>query len=105
MLLCIRRTYMLQFKLKGLLRVHYNGRKPIISYLYEDGSLYFATSRSSRKMKYFNTVGQDVELSLGFFGRQRCQLISKSCQMKKNFLIILRKQLVCPPLLILKNIK
>ena len=61
---------MLQFKSKGLLRIHYNGRNPIISYLYENGSLYFATGRTSRKMKYFTTVGQDVKLSLGIFGKE-----------------------------------
>ena len=88
---------MLQFKSKGLLRVHYNDRKPIISYLFENGSLYFATGRSSRKMKYFTTVGQDVELSLGFFNKKKMSGHIEIMPDEEAFFNYLKKAAGLPP--------
>lgn len=88
---------MLQFKSKGLLRVHYDGRKPIISYLYENGTLYFATGRTSRKMKYFNTVGQDVEVSLGFFGNEKVAARIEIMPDEEEFFNHLKKTAGLPP--------
>lgn len=88
---------MLQFKSKGLLRVHYNGRKPIVSYLYENGSLYFATGRSSRKMKHFTTVGKDVELSLGFFVKEKISAEIEIMPDEESFFNFLKKAAGLPP--------
>ena len=88
---------MLQFKSKGLLRVHYNGRKPIISYLYENGTLYFATGRTSRKMKYFTTVSQDVELSLGLFSKEKVVARIEIMPDEEEFFNYLKKTAGLPP--------
>lgn len=88
---------MLKFKSKGLLRVHYNGRKPIISYLYENETLYFATARASRKMKYFSTVGQDVELSLGFLGNEKIAARVEIMPDEQQFFNYLKKAAGLPP--------
>ena len=88
---------MLQFKSKGLLRVHYNGRKPIVSYLYENGTLYFATGRTSRKMKYFNTVSKDVEVSLGFFSNEKVAARIEIMPDEEKFFNHLKKAAGLPP--------
>nr|WP_315020153.1 hypothetical protein [uncultured Aminipila sp.] len=88
---------MLKFKSKGLLRVHYNGRKPIISYLYENGTLYFATARASRKMEYFSTVGQEVELSLGFLGNEKIAARVEIMPDEEQFFNYLKKTAGLPP--------
>lgn len=88
---------MLQFKSKGLLRVHYDSRKPIISYLYENGSLYFATGRESRKMKHFTTVGKNIELSLGFFDKKKMSAHIEIMPDDETFFNYLKKAAGLPP--------
>lgn len=88
---------MIQFKSKGFLRVHYNNRKPIISYLYENGSLYFATGRSSRKMRYFTTVSKDIKLSLGFLGKETVSAQIEIMPDEEEFFNYLKKAAGLPP--------
>ena len=83
--------------------IHYNDRKPIISYLNEKGSLYFATGRSSRKMKYFTTVSQDVELSLGFFVKEKMPAHIEIMPDKEAFLNYLKKEAGLPPFINFKK--
>ncbi|MFA9422303.1 MAG: hypothetical protein ACERLG_01905 [Sedimentibacter sp.] len=94
---------MLQFKSKGLLRVHYTDRKPIISYLYENGTLYFATSRTSRKMKYFTTVSQDIELSLGIFSNEKVPAHIEIMPDNEEFFDYLKKAASLPPFINFKK--
>ncbi|MEK6264980.1 MAG: hypothetical protein N2B06_09475 [Clostridium sp.] len=94
---------MLQYKPKGLLRVHYNNRKPIVSYLYENGSLFFATGRTSRKMKHFTTTGKDVELSLGFFGKEKMSAHIEIMPDEEVFFNYLKKAAGLPPFVTFKK--
>ncbi len=87
----------MDFKNKGLLRIHYNGRKPIISYLYKDGNLYFATGRTSRKMDFFKNQSKEVEITLGYFGKERVKGTIEILPDDEAFFNQLKKDAGLPP--------
>lgn len=87
----------MEFKNKGMLRIHYNGRKPIVSYLYENGELYFATSRESRKMKFFKEVTNKIEISLGFFIKEKRPCEIEILPDDEEFFDYLKKAAGLPP--------